>query len=71
MRSCWTLIEGSFEDSLERTLFFLRTKQEPRACEGPVCAGMKPPVPQMGSVMYHRESQQETEDTPSWVIEGS
>lgn len=71
VRSYWTLIVGLFEDFLERTLLFLRTKQGPRACVGPVSIGMRPPGPQMGSVICHKESQQETEDTSSWVIEGS
>lgn len=43
VRSYWNLIAGLFEDSLEWALLFLRTKQEPRACEGWARAGMKPP----------------------------
>lgn len=43
VRSYWNLIAGLFEDSLEWTLLFLRTKQEPRAYEGRASAGMRPP----------------------------
>ena len=70
VRSYWTLIEGPFEYLLERTLLSLRTKQGPRVRVGPASIGMRPPGPQMGSVICQEESQQEIEDTSSWVIEG-
>lgn len=40
-RPYWTSFESSSEIPLERTLLFLRTKEGPRACEGPASTDMK------------------------------
>lgn len=58
-RSYWTLFESSSETPFWKTLLSLRTKERPRACEGPpVSINVKPHGSQMGSAMCHAVSWQ-------------